>query len=195
MLPKGDRSSGVAVGAPRPVEFSSNGLVASDAGGAEEPGVQGRHAIVLFQPTPSAPIAEEEDVGGTTPGCQGSPMNTAEDSARGSPRPEGGSQAPEAPSAPSEDTTDTTAYTYGPSAPDLPPYSKDFARPSARRTDRDPASQGQPRGPPVVPPQVRQVRIGVNLVRAARRLLSFLAEVDEKPALYRGPLVSQALRR
>ncbi|XP_064099104.1 uncharacterized protein LOC135210199 isoform X2 [Macrobrachium nipponense] len=79
--------------------------------------------------------------------------------------------------------------------------------PSAPPDETPPGNQESPPSPPegprptpamfapVVRPDVKQVRIGVNLVRAAKRLLSFLATVDEHKALYQGPLVSAALRR
>lgn len=120
---------------------------------------------------PSAPIAEEEDIGGTTPYTP-----TPQDC---SPNRSALHLLP--------DTTDSPSYTYGPSAPDLPPYSEDLAPP--------PKQSGGERNPLVTLPKVGEVRVGVNLVRAARRLLSFLAQVDAQPALYRGPLVTQALRR
>ncbi|XP_068244397.1 dentin sialophosphoprotein-like [Palaemon carinicauda] len=97
-----------------------------------------------------------------------------------------------APSAPSYESAHNES-SQGHYLPSAPPDET----PSGRQ-ESPPSPPEEPRGTmaaSVVRPDIKQVRIGVNLVRAAKRLLSFLATVDEHKALYQGPLVSAALRR
>lgn len=96
------------------------------------------------------------------------------------------------------DSTDSAERRpFRPSAPDLPSYEDAVIAslaPNANGDSRTPKTPGAAPRPSALP-RVRDVRVGVNLVRAAGKLLTFLATVDAHPALYSGPLVTAALRR
>lgn len=96
------------------------------------------------------------------------------------------------------DSTDSAERRpFRPSAPDLPSYEDAVIAslaPEAGGDSRTPKAPGAAKQPSALP-RVRDVRVGVNLVRAAGKLLTFLATVDAHPALYSGPLVKAALRR
>ena len=134
-------------------------------------------------PVPSAPIAEEEDVGGTTPCPQSSPLN------------EGILKPTNHEKTALETDIPDSAFTHSSPAPDLPPYSPTMAPRKGARKGKglrgDEAREGEPQNVP----QPRKVRTSVNLVRAARRLLVFLAKVDRHGRLYKGELVERAIRR
>ncbi|CAL4111640.1 unnamed protein product [Meganyctiphanes norvegica] len=99
----------------------------------------------------------------------------------------------------STDASDLVGDTlFAPSAPSLPSTPiRPSAPPEPPETPR--TSKGQDKTDSLTHPslskKVKEVRVGINLVRCASRLLKFLATVDQKPELYRGPVVKQALRR
>lgn len=130
---------------------------------------------------PSAPPLPDD----TTP-SSASPATT--------PKPE---PAPTGHTSNADSTDSAERRPFRPSAPDLPSYEDAVIAsltPEAGGDSRTPKAPGAAPKPSALP-RVRDVRVGVNLVRAAGKLLTFLATVDAHPALYSGPLVKAALRR
>lgn len=128
-------------------------------------------------PIPSAPIAEEEDVSGTTPYPATSPEHI-----------------PQSPPKYEEMTMDTPDSIFPHAVDhDLPRYSPSMAPSNAQGVLAPEVGSEGVEGRRRLRP--RDVRVGVNLVRAGKRLLKFLATVDAHGGLYRGELVEKAIIR
>lgn len=134
-------------------------------------------------PMPSAPIAEEEDDGGTTPASLPSPSHHMP-------------QDPPKYEKLSADAIDSL-FPHASKENDLPPYSPTMAPPRKPQRVHWASETGlrERDKPAALPTRKDSFRVGVNLVRAAKRLLEYLRRVDFHGGLYEGELVERALVR